>query len=304
MNALVLSGGSVKGAFQAGALPVVFSKGYVPEYIWGVSIGALNGAFLVDRAGRAASTGLTPNWHHIGDDLKTFWQTNVTKPDDLVTKRIFPLVPSLWGSFNGLLDTTKLQTLVRRTLDEKYLVQSPCGYAAGVVDLIEGSYFNADLTTAKLLDHIIASTSIPVTMPLVKQGTTWLADGGVRDIAPLRHAIDADASRIVVIACQAKKLEAKTFNPGNPVALLERVIEILTDEILQNDLTTLEWINLHCPKSGTPVASGPFKGKRYIPTTVIRPEKNLVIDITKFTSADISQLIKEGEAAAKKASLP
>jgi predicted acylesterase/phospholipase RssA len=42
-KALVLSGGSVKGAFQAGALKAVFETGYAPEIITGISVGSLNG---------------------------------------------------------------------------------------------------------------------------------------------------------------------------------------------------------------------------------------------------------------------
>lgn len=61
-NALVLGGGGIKGAFQAGVLSVILAdKDYAPAGIFGSSTGALNGAFLADRAGRQSLTG-TVDW--------------------------------------------------------------------------------------------------------------------------------------------------------------------------------------------------------------------------------------------------
>ena len=52
-KAFVLSGGSIKGAFQAGALAdLLTSKTFTPDAIYGTSVGSLNGAFIADRAGR------------------------------------------------------------------------------------------------------------------------------------------------------------------------------------------------------------------------------------------------------------
>jgi len=48
-RALVLSGGSIKGAFQAGAIGHVLTK-FEPDLIVGTSVGSLNGGFLADRA--------------------------------------------------------------------------------------------------------------------------------------------------------------------------------------------------------------------------------------------------------------
>jgi hypothetical protein len=42
MKALVLSGGSILGAFQAGAIAKVLGDGFVPELVIGTSVGALN----------------------------------------------------------------------------------------------------------------------------------------------------------------------------------------------------------------------------------------------------------------------
>ncbi len=77
MQALVLGGGSIKGAFQAGAIAEVLANGFAPGIITGVSAGSLNGAFLADRAGQAAAAGQSPNWATIGKELVEFWRGKV-----------------------------------------------------------------------------------------------------------------------------------------------------------------------------------------------------------------------------------
>jgi NTE family protein len=300
MNALVLSGGSIKGAFQAGALRVVLQSGLRPDYIWGVSVGALNGAFLADRAGRAVIAGAEPRWQDIGGFLVQFWTERVTRPSDIVTRRSTPEIAwnALLGRFNGLLNTNRRERLIRQTVRADRIAASPAVYKAGVVDLGDGHYFEADSSREDLVDYIVASAAIPILMPIVTRDGAALADGGVREIAPLRSAIHAGATNIIVIAPQSEHLEARTFNPRNVVSLTQRVMEILLDEILQNDLAKARHINAHCPVDGTPATSGPYAGKRRVDITLIRPSANFDVDLLNFAQADIRRMIEIGEKSA------
>lgn len=300
MNALVLSGGSIKGAFQAGAIRVVLNSGYRPDYIWGVSVGALNGSFLADRAGRSVIAGAAPRWQDIGNHLVQFWQDRVTRPSDILTRRSAPELAwsALLGRFNGLVNTSRLHALVRETVRADRIAASPAVFRAGVVDLADGHYFEADATRDDLVDHILASAAIPILMPLVFINDVPLADGGVRDIAPLKHAIDAGADHIIIVATQAETLEPRSFNPRNVVSLTQRVMEVLLDEVLQNDLAKARHINGFCPPDGSAATSGPYAGKRRVEITVIRPSANFAVDILSFTSADIRRMIEVGEKSA------
>ncbi|WP_310590414.1 patatin-like phospholipase family protein [Dyadobacter sp. NIV53] len=51
MKALVLGGGSMKGAFQVGVIQAVLENGFEPEMIYGISVGALNATFLTNETG-------------------------------------------------------------------------------------------------------------------------------------------------------------------------------------------------------------------------------------------------------------
>lgn len=300
MKALILSGGSIKGAFQAGAIHALLKSGYIPEHISGVSVGALNGGFLADRAGRAVARGEEPNWPMIGEELKNFWLNEIKQPSNIVRRRSHFEIgwKALIGKFNGFVSTTRLQKLVRETLSYDNIRQSPVKFTAGVVDLMSGEYFNADNRFPDLVDYIISSSAIPVAMPCIKINGAVLADGGVRDISPLKHAIEAGATEIVVIACQAEKLQAEGFNHGNLFSLLARVTEIMTDEILQNDLEHCREINDYLPPGGQPAGSGMLEGKRHIKVTLIRPERNPEIDILKFKQHEIEELLQVGEVTA------
>ena len=95
-TALVLSGGSIKGAFQAGAIREVLESGFVPDGIYGTSVGALNGGFLAERAGRAIKQGQEPDWQDIGHELEEFWLNKLQSPSQVAKMRgAFSLIAAI-----------------------------------------------------------------------------------------------------------------------------------------------------------------------------------------------------------------
>lgn len=99
-RALVLSGGSILGSFQAGAIAEVLESGFVPDAIYGTSVGSLNGGFLAERAGRAKKEGEDPDWPGIGRELESFCLDKLASPSMLAKKR------TAWAIFH--LDDPKL----------------------------------------------------------------------------------------------------------------------------------------------------------------------------------------------------
>lgn len=299
MQALVLGGGSIKGAFQAGALAEVLAQGFAPRIITGTSVGALNGAFLAERAGRAAAGPV--EWPAIGADLEQFWKANVTRPDDIIEVRSKGKVAlsALFSRFDGLVKTDRLQALVRKELNEDNIRSSPVALYAGSVNLADGEIIYAHRGFPNLLDYVIASTAIPIMMPISMIGNYPYYDGGIRDIAPLKQAIDAGASEIICIACQPFKTGGADFHRGNILHLVDRVVTIMTNEILRNDLEYASFINEYCPRDGTPVESGPLRGYRYIPIRIIQPARPIEVQIDSFTEKDIAAMLALGRWAAQ-----
>jgi NTE family protein len=296
VQALVLSGGNIKGAFQAGAVRALLRAGYRPDIVTGISVGALNGGFLVSRAGKPA--GPAPDWPGIGDALVDFWHTRVTGPDVVLRPRgwLDLGLRLLRGKWDGLADMHPLYRLVQTALASGNLAASPVRCAFGAVSIDTGAivYSPVDPGTAPaLVAYIIASTQEPVGMQLYPIGGQWFYDGGLRDLAPLKPAIRLGADRIVCVACQADDVGPTPpgFNRGDAMALVGRVTEIVTNELLNGDLETLMETNDLLREAG-PVPT--LAGKRVIPLLVVRPDRTIDLDIRKFTTRDIDGMVKQG----------
>lgn len=318
MKALVLSGGSIKGAYQAGAISTVLKKGFKPNLIYGVSVGSLNGAYIADRAGAQVISGNSdPDWSEIGQELTTFWTTNIRSFADIGKKRgafgIFLKI--LRKKFTGLLKMGPLTELLERSLSAARINKSPATFHAGVVDLESGEFFNATHGSAgnKLVEFVIASTREPIKMPIhwvrtkpPKGGAEKdlpLVDGGARNIAPLGEAIEKGATEIVVIACQPEDIKPATdgLNYRDFFNIASRTLAIMTNEIVNNDLKVAEVANEYClqhgdPRNGFLVGDDDahHAGHKYVPIRIIRPKEPIKLSITDFTSVDITRLIKQG----------
>ena len=325
-KALVLSGGSIKGCFQAGAIAELLDSGFVPDAIYGTSVGSLNGSFLAERAGRAARAEETPDWPAIGQSLVQFWLEDLRFPSQVGTqRRMLSLVTALLRSrFAGLIDTGPLRRLIESTLDPCNLRASPVRFYACTVNLASGNAVYASQDNSGILDYIMASTAIPVQMPHVDIGNAPYVDGGVRKVAPLSKAIEDGAEEIACICCLPRELDAATFRPGNLLEFALRLMAVVTNELINNDLKRFdqvnEWVraykqvpdklNRALPDLGNAedteaavvnsLADLPFHRWRDIPITVIRPENEIALDLMHFAPADIAEVINQGRNVARK----
>jgi NTE family protein len=121
-------------------------------------------------------------------------------------------------------------------------------------------------------------------MPAVSINNELFLDGGLKEVAPIRQAIDDGAKEIVLIACHSPLLyQPEGLNARNLITLIERVRDITVNQIANNNIL---WAESYVDRS---ILRGvPMK------LTVIRPAVPLVLDLQKFTSDDISRLIVEG----------
>jgi NTE family protein len=295
---LVLAGGSVKGAFQAGVIKAVFEMGFVPDSIYGVSAGSMNAAFLVDHFGQQFLANETLNFNKAATDLADFWLENIFEPACLARRRgTYELgLSALRRNFEGLLDTTPLKEIVHNNIAVHHLRASPVKLRVGAVDIINGGIVYADPTFEHFLDYIMASSAIPILMPVVKIGDhnkMAFLDGGLRDVAPVRKAINDGADEIICIACHTRDMEAGYFPYGNLLALVDRIMDIAVNESLNNDL---DWAELHNMVEHEAISSDTSltDGKKKVKLTIIRPELPLSIDIQSFDKEDIERIIEIG----------
>jgi NTE family protein len=297
---LVLAGGSVKGAYQTGVVRAVFEAGFRPDAIYGISAGSMNASYLVNDFGRSI---LEDNgyldFNQTALDLCDFWINNIQTPDNLALRRgTYDLgMSAIRRNFEGLLDTTPLREILDNNIQMRNLNASPIGLKVGAVDIINGSIVYADPTYEHFLDYVMASSAIPILMPVVNIGglkKMAYLDGGMRDVAPIKKAITDGADEIVCIACHTRDIDGGYFPYGNLLALVDRVMDIAVNECLNADLDWAEFRNECLPEDGSEAQSGILKGQKRIKLKIIRPQKPLNIDIQGFDQDDIKRMILIG----------
>lgn len=275
---LVLAGGSVKGAFQAGVIKALFEKGYQPDAIYGVSAGSLNAAYLVNQFGQQANSGLPISYPQAAQDLWDFWERRITRPECLSKPfNIFQLGwTALTKRFRGLVDTSPLRDLLTEVLQDRNLQASPVGLKVGAVNIMEGAMHYVDPSFENFTDYLMASSAVPILMPVVKiegEKRKSYLDGGLRDVAPLQKAVNDGAKEVVVIACHTEMIEGGDFDSGDLLALVDRVMDIAVNEILNADLRV---------------------ARPDVQIKFIRPSQPISIDIQRFTKMDIRRMLETG----------
>jgi len=293
MKALVLGGGSLKGAWQVGAIQAVLETGFKPDMIYGISAGALNASFMVNEAGLQFKANQEINWDLVNKKLLQFWLENITKPSDIgILKSKWTLgIDTLMSRFDGLLDTNPLHEKLKKYLDLTVLRRSPIALKVGAVNVHTGEMHYADPLEQHFLDFLRASSSLPIIMPGIQIGNDnkeVYLDGGIREVVPLKKAIADGATEIYAIATHPRKREMEPINYRSLLTLIERIKDISVNQLENNDL---EWAE-HYNQNLVSVAGFSFNKK--IKLTVIRPDVSVNIKLTDFDINVIKAIIKEG----------
>ncbi|AUD03579.1 patatin-like phospholipase family protein [Spirosoma pollinicola] len=290
-RALVLGGGSLKGAFQVGAAMALFESGFVPDQLYGISVGSLNATFMANEAARQHTETGQVDWVKVGKYLIEFWIRNITKPSDVavIRSRFRMGYNTIMSRFDGLLDNSPIQNLIREQVNVEAIKTGPVKIKVGAVDIIQGDMFYADAYDPNFLDFVYASSSLPFLMPAVQIGGDHrraFLDGGLREVAPLRVAIEDGAIEIACVACHAKKIYNEKFNYRNLLNLMDRVKDITVNQLVNNDIAWAERF-----------ASREHLSGRNLALTIIRPTEPLSLNLMHFTSEDIGRVIVQGYQA-------
>ncbi len=281
--ALVLNGGGARSAYQAGVLRYMgeaFPGTYLP-ILTGVSAGAINTAHLGNHTGtlEAATDDLVDSWEGLELGQVVSPESGFGMLWGLVARQ-WPLDPEAGldpdtvRRTHGLLDTTPLAEYLRDRFDAptgdltgveanlddgrlQALAVMTTRYATGqTVTWVEGKDFDAwerpdriGVQTQLTVDHVMASTAIPLIFPAVQIGSDWYGDGGIRLSAPLAPAVHLGADRILAISTRYQRTRPEREQAANgraypPAAQIMGVImnSIFVDAMDQ-DAHTLRRVN-------------------------------------------------------------
>lgn len=287
MKALVLGGGAIKGAWEAGVISAVLERGFQPDLVVGISVGSINAAFLVNN--------YESDWKASSDKLLQFWKHHILTPENILKKNsVFKLLfQILRKKYNGLYSTKPIDKIIDQTISIQKLRESSVQLFVGTVSLTGGNIIYADPSYTNFKQYIKGSKAFPIIMPPVKIGSNLFCDGGLIDSAPLGKAISEGATEIIAIGTHPKKNSTSSENMHDLNKLLERIIDIVGWNTLNNDIKSVIDTNQR-------LKTNPEIGKKHIHLTVIRPRNAIMTSITDFNSKDIETMINSGYYEAMK----
>lgn len=297
--ALVLGGGGARAAYQTGVLSYVgeaFPQAAVP-YMTGVSAGSINAAHLAADPGP---------WEDRTARLTSYWE-DLTAEDVFAPRSLWTIARSiLWGSPSKkqtLLDTAPLRdyldhrlptdgsgrlTGVAENLEAgrlEGLAISTSNYATlQTVTWVQGSSMQdwerpnrIGRRTTLSLDHVMASTALPMVFPAVRLDDAWYGDGGLRMLDPLAPAIHLGADRLFVISTRYERSQAEANRAARTPAypslfqMMGILANVLLLDVLEHDAAVLRRINRLVRK----LRPGEHEPLQPIDLLVLRPSVDL-----------------------------
>jgi NTE family protein len=186
LTALVLAGGSTRGAVQIGMLQVLAEHGFVPDRIYGASVGAINGVAFASDPTVAGIEHMTRIWKGIRRQT-IYPQGRLHGPWLYLQQR------------DAVYSNLGLRTVIEEGLAHERLEETAIPVEVVATSLTDGG--ERWFTSGPAVDAVLASTAMPAIYPPVEIDGERFIDGGVVDNVPLQRAIDAGATRIVVLLC-------------------------------------------------------------------------------------------------------
>ena len=237
--ALVLQGGGALGSYQAGVYEALSDSPYLPDWVAGISIGAINAAIIAGNRPEARV-----------DGLRKFWET-ITQ-----TTRLWPVLSGstvtddyrrLASSFNSVFfgqpgffaphplldwfkqtaptafyDTRALKQTLERYVDFDRINANEMRFSVGAVNVRNGnfSYFDNAHTRIKP-EHVMASAALPPGFPAIEIEGEWYWDGGLVSNTPLQYVLEY-VPRRSRLTFQVDLFPARGQIPANLAAVYER----------------------------------------------------------------------------------
>jgi NTE family protein len=187
-DVLVLSGGGLHGAVQAGMLRALARTDWRPSLIVGVSAGALNGTYLGHHFTAERADALAEVWR--GFDARGPFPART--------------VSQLWkilSRSHAVQDGAALRAVIDRCCPVANLSELATPVHIGATDLVAGAVRWFERGPAA--DVLYASAAIPGLVPPIEVDGVVYVDGGVIANVPVSRAVDLGARRILALDVSA-----------------------------------------------------------------------------------------------------
>jgi NTE family protein len=248
--ALILSGGGALGSYQAGVYQALAERNLHPDWVAGISIGAVNAALIAGN----------PPERRV-DRLREFWETVSGPPSGvryfagLKIHDNFRRIVNHGRSLDALLggvpgfyklrvpppylhrnsslevlsyyDVAPLKSTLERLVDFDLINAGATRFSACAVKVRTGNVVRFDSTTCQICpEHVMAAGSLPPALPTIKIGGEYYWDGGLVSNTPLQWVLDTPP-RKDTLAFQVDLWSARGDLPRNFVESEVREKDIL-----------------------------------------------------------------------------
>lgn len=214
LNVLVLQGGGALGAYHLGVCEELAAMDVAPDWVCGISIGAINAALIAGNKPRERLPALVAFWEKISSGLvpgfpipdgpmRDMWSEGAavwiatTGVPGFFQPRFPPAKLQPRGSLGAIsyYDTEPLRQTLDELIDWDYLNDGPMRLSVGAVSVTTGRMHFFDSKGGPdhvriSADHVMSSGALPPGFPPVRIGDDWYWDGGIASNAPLQHVLD------------------------------------------------------------------------------------------------------------------
>ncbi len=251
--ALLLQGGGALGAYQAGVYEALSEANLEPDWVAGISIGAINSAIIAGNAPEHRVAKLRAFWEGItagagwqmpldlgaaaarGDIMRSLvnqWSAALT---------IFQGVPgffkmrnpSPWLQPDGTMEATSyyetgaLRSTLETLIDFDRINHPGCRLSIGAVNVRTGNFVYFDTATHTIgPEHVMASGALPPGFPAIEIENEFYWDGGLISNTPLQWVLES-GHRQDTLAFQVDLWSAQGEFPSNMGEVAVRQKEIL-----------------------------------------------------------------------------
>ena len=222
--ALLLQGGGALGAYQAGVYQALAEKGVEPDWVAGISIGAINAAIIAGNAPEMRLPKLREFWNLVTNDasplypsaFKSFVMRNDNEHQALNavsaintvmqgipgffkprTQDFMGMMGGFWGGNpmkqTSFYDTSALKSTLEGLIDFDRLNADEIHCNVGAVQVETGNFVSFDNYKMDLTpEHIMASGALPPAFPPIEIDGEFYWDGGLISNTPLEWLVDSE----------------------------------------------------------------------------------------------------------------
>ena len=212
MLVLVFQGGGALGSYQGGAFEAMEVRGARPDWVAGISIGAINAALVAGNPPGERTRALRNFWDEVsstitfgppvpGMFLRTAFNEASAASSALYGipgffKPRFPptyLLPHGKPADVGYYDTTPLKQTLERLVDFDRLNHGETRVSLGAVNVETGNFCYFDTNDTRIgPEHVMASGALPPGFPPIEIDGEWYWDGGLVSNTPLQYVLERD----------------------------------------------------------------------------------------------------------------